>query len=232
MQATGTGEYAPKPGQSNSATMSTSVDAFVAPGVTGYQEFGQFYRRMAQEVSWMTLPSNIHIADPRVSQGMSSLQQNSDALKGFPMLSYVNMGMVPVNQDASQAAQNQHAAPPPPQTNSSTNSTNSSSDSIPTTPSAVLTKGLGSLFGKKKPQPSNQGSANQNDSASQAAPPPNSASGPNDLIEVTTQVTKFSDSSLDAGLFDVPSGYLQMQVDPSLIMAGRTQAQQQAPATH
>jgi hypothetical protein len=39
-------------------------------------------------------------------------------------------------------------------------------------------------------------------------------------------VTKFSDSSLDAGLFDAPAGYAQIQVHPSLIMAGRTQAQQ------
>ena len=68
-----------------------NVDTSVAPGVTGYQEFAQFYRRMAQEVNWMTLPAmNVQI-DPRVAQGMSELQKNSDALKGFPLLSYVSM---------------------------------------------------------------------------------------------------------------------------------------------
>ena len=84
MQATGTGSSAPQPGQPNSATMTTNMNTFVAPGVTGYQEFGQFYRRMAQEVGWMKLPSNIHITDPRVSQSMAELQQNSDELEGLP----------------------------------------------------------------------------------------------------------------------------------------------------
>ena len=55
-------------------------------------------KRMAKEVNWMTLPSSIHVTDPRVSQSMSELQQNSAALKGFPMLSYVNMGMAPIGQ--------------------------------------------------------------------------------------------------------------------------------------
>ena len=225
IQATGTGPNAPPPGQPNSATMTTSMDSFVAPGVTGYQEFGQFYRRMAVEVSWMKLPSNIHVTDPRVSQSMSDLQQNSDALKGFPMLSYVNMGMAPVGQtNGSQtAAQNQNAAPAS-QTNA--NSSSTSSDSFPTSPSAALTKSLGGLFGKKKQQSSDQGSADQGSGSGQtAAASQNPNSNPNDLIEVTTQVTKFSDSSLDGSLFEVPAGFTQIQADPATIMAGRTQAQ-------
>lgn len=66
MQATG--PNAPPPGQPNSVTMTTNMDTFVAPSVSGYEEFGEFYRRMAKEVNWMTLPPNIHVADPRVSQ--------------------------------------------------------------------------------------------------------------------------------------------------------------------
>ena len=228
MQATGTAPDARPSGQPNSATMTTNMDTFVAPGVTGYQEFGQFYRRMAQEVSWMKLPSNIHISDPRVSQSLAELQQNSDALKGFPMLSYLNMGMAPVGQTngSQSAAQNQNVTPP---SQADSKSSNSSSDSFPTSPSAALTKGLGSLFGKKKPQQqsSNQGSTDQGSGSGQAAAPPkNPNSNPNDLIEITTQVTKFSGSSLDGSLFDVPAGYTQIQVDPAIIMAGRTQAQQ------
>jgi len=228
MQATGTGEDAPKPGQPNSATITTNMDSFVAPSVSGYQEFAQFYRRMAAEVSWMTLPSNIHVTDPRVSHSMSELQQNSDALKGFPMLSYVSMGMAPAGgqPDGSQsAAQNQNAVPP---TKNSSNNNSSNSTSVIDTPFAVLQKGLGSLFGKKKQQ-SNQSGGDQGGSTNQAsAPPPNADSNPHYLIEITTQVTTFSDSSLDASLFDTPVGYTQIQADPTLIMAGRA-AQQQAP---
>lgn len=217
MQATG--PNAPPPGQPNSVTMTTTMDTFVAPTVKGYEEMGQFYRRMAQEVNWMTLPSNIHVTDPRVSQNMSELQQNSSALKGFPMLSYVNMGMVPVGgANGSDAQAQTQSAPPPSQGNS--NASNSSSDSIPTSPSAAIAKGLGGLFNKKKAQ--QQDAGNTNGSGQADALPPNPNANPNDLIEITTQVTKFSDSSLDGGFFDVPTGYTQIPGDPMLIMAGRT----------
>jgi hypothetical protein len=227
MQATGTGPNAPPPGQPNSVTMTTNMDTFVAPSVRGYEEFGEFYRRMAKEVNWMTLPPNIHVADPRVSQSMAELQQNSGALKGLPMLSYVNMGMMPVggangSESATSAVQTQ-PAPPPTQTTS-----NSSGDSIPTSPSAALAKGLGGLFNKRKAQQQqNSGSTDSNGSTQAGAAQPNPNSNPNDLIEITTQVTKFSDSSIDSSVFDVPAGYTQVQADPALIMAGRTAQQGQ-----
>ena len=114
MQAIATGANAPPPGQPNSATAtySMNMDTFVAPGVAGYQEFAQFYRRMAQEVNWMKLPAmNVQI-DPRVAQGMSELQQNSDALKGFPLLSYVSMTIAPLVPTDSRCRQtSQNSAP-------------------------------------------------------------------------------------------------------------------------
>ena len=84
MQGTATGTDAPPPGQPNSATFisTMNMDTYVAPNVTGYNEFAQFYRRMAQEVSWMKIPSMPGIQiDPRAAEGMSELQKNSDALK-------------------------------------------------------------------------------------------------------------------------------------------------------
>ena len=142
MQATATGPNAPPPGQPNSATMTyvMNMDTFVAKGVSGYQEFAQFYRRMAQEVNWMKLPAmNVQI-DPRVAQGMSELQQNSDSLKGFPLLSYVSMTMA-ATADGQQAgspnaAQNQQPSNPPP-----SSSTNSSDSTSPDSPSAAMMKG-------------------------------------------------------------------------------------------
>jgi hypothetical protein len=224
MQATATGPNAPPPGQPNTATMTytMNMDTFVAKSVSGYQEFAQFYRRMAQEVNWMKLPAmNIQI-DPRVAQGMSELQQNSDALKGFPLLSYVSMTMAGV-ADGQQAgsqngAQNQQPSNPPP-SNSNSSSDSTSIDS----PSAAMVKGLGHLFGKKKQDdssaPSNQA----------GAPPPNPNSNPNALMEITTQVNSFSDSSLDGGLFDIPAGYTQVQEDPSQVLGGGPSQQQQQP---
>lgn len=85
-----------------------------------------------------------------------------------------------------------------------------------------MMKGLGGLFGKKK---QNNSSSNQAD-----APPANPNSNPNALIEMTTQVSAFSDSSLDAGLFDVPAGYTQLQEDPMQVFGGgHSQQQAQQP---
>jgi hypothetical protein len=236
MQATATGANTPPPGQPNSATAtySMNMDTFVAPSVTGYLEFAQFYRQLALQVNWMKLPAmNIQI-DPRVQQGMSELQQNSDALKGFPLLSYVSMTIAANGQQLSAAApgdaqSQQTTAPPPspPQTSSSSGS------SIPGSPSAAVMKGLGGLFGKKKQDnsttaPTTPGAGG---SGQAAAPAANPNSNPNALIEITTQVTSFSDSSLDGSLFDVPAGFTQVQEDPTQVFGGGpTQKSQQPPA--
>ncbi len=219
MQVTATGPDAPPPGQPNSgtATMSMNVDSFVAPGVTGYLEFAKFYRRMAQDVDWMKLPAmtNIQIADPRVSEGMAELQKNSDAMKGFPMLSYVTMTVValgpdgkPLTADSQNGAQKQQAS------NASSAQSSNSDEGVPTSPSAAALKGLGSLFGKKKDK-------DKDTSSNEAgAPPPNPNADPNALMEMTTQVTTFSDSPLDSGLFDIPAGFTQTQEDPMQVFGG------------
>jgi hypothetical protein len=216
MQAISTAPNSQPASQQNSgtATYSMYMDTFVAPSVGGYQEFADFYRKMAVEVGWMKLPSMNVQVDPRMSEGMSELQKNSDALKGFPMLSYVSMALAasPDAQTASQSsAQN-------PQSNSSTaNSNNSSDDTVPTSSSAVVMKGLGGLFGHKKQQQDNSSNSNQPSSL-----PPNPNPNPNALMEMTTQVSSFSTNSLDASLFDVPAGYTQIQEDPSMVLAGRS----------
>ena len=217
--ATGTGADAPPPGQptSGTATYSMNMDSFVAPGVSGYQEFAEFYRRMAQEVSWMKPPAMGIKIDPRVEQGMSDLQQNSDALKGFPLLSYVTMTLSATangqSGDATNNAQSQQPSNPPRTANSSAD------NSVPTSASAAMMKGLGGLFNKKKQD-------NASDS-SQSSAPRNPNSNPNSLIEITTQVTAFSDSSLDGALFDVPAGYTQLQQDPALVFGGAASQRQQ-----
>jgi hypothetical protein len=223
MQVTATGADAPPPGQPNSASasMSMNVDSFVAPGVTGYLEFAKFYRRMAQEVDWMKLPpmTNIQIADPRVSEGMAELQKNSDAMKGFPMLSYVTMTIVPLGPDGKPMAADSQNSAQKQQASNSSQSTNSD-DGFPSSPSAAALKGLGGLFGKKKDK-------DKDTSSNQAgAPPPNPNADPNALMEMTTQVTTYSAASLDKSLFDIPAGYTQTQEDPMQVFSGGRSTQQ------
>jgi hypothetical protein len=193
-----------QPGQPNSITFTMTMDTFVAPSVAGYQEIGEFYKKMAKEINWVP-PSNIHV-DPRMTQGMSELQKNSDALKGLPMLSYITMGLPPQGG----AGSNSQTA-----SNSSANDSSKSADSgssTPTSPSDAMVKGLGSLFGKKKKQ------QDDNAKAGTPAPPPNPNPDPNALMEMTTQVSSFSDSPLEASLFDIPAGYTQVQADTNQML--------------
>src|SRR5580704_8697935 len=151
MQGTATGANAPPPGQPNSATITSTVntDSYVAPNVAGYEEFAHFYRRMGQEVSWMKIPSMPGLQiDPRAAEGMSELQKNSDALKGFPMLSYVSMTMSATADGQTQpvGSQNTNSSNPKP-----SNPPPSQADDSPSSlESAAVMKGLGGLFGKKK----------------------------------------------------------------------------------
>jgi hypothetical protein len=211
MQAQNNGQAPPpKPGEPTSVTFTMTMDTFVAPSVSGYQEIGEFYRKMAKEVNWVP-PSNIHV-DPRMTQGMSELQKNSDALKGLPMLSYITMGIPPQpgsNSNGTQTSSN---------TSSSDNSKSTDSgSSVPTSGSDAVVKGLGSLFGKKKKQ------QDDNAKAGTPAPPPNPNPDPNALMEMTTQVSSFSDSPLDASLFDIPAGYTQVQADANQMLLAPTQ---------
>jgi len=202
------GQPAPasQPGQPNSITFTMTMDTFVAPSVSGYQEVGEFYKKMAKEINWVP-PSNIHV-DPRMTQGMGELQKNSDALKGLPMLSYISMGIPPQpgsNSNTSQTASNSSA--------SDTSKSTDSGSSVPTSGSDAVVKGLGSLFNKRK-----QKQQDDNAKAGTPAPPPNPNPDPNALMEMTTQVSSFSDSPLDASLFDVPAGYTQVQADPNSML--------------
>jgi hypothetical protein len=197
---------AAQPGQPNSVTISMTMDTFVAPSVSGYREIGEFYKKMATEVNWVP-PSNIHV-DPRMSQGMSELAKNSDALKGLPMLSYTTMSIPP--QPGMTSSGSQQTA-----SNNSSGDNSRSTDSgssTPTSPSDAMVKGLGSLFNKRK--------KNQDDNAKAGtpAPPPNPNPDPNALMEMTTQVSSFSDSPLDASLFDIPAGFTQVQGDPNQML--------------
>jgi hypothetical protein len=88
--------------------------------------------------------------------------------------------------------------------NTAASSNSSSSDSTPSSPSDAMMKGLGGLFGKKKQK---DDAAAQNNGT---ALPPNPNPVPNALMEMTTQVSSFSDSSLDGSLFDVPAGYTKV----------------------
>ncbi len=216
---TASGQPMPTGPQTVNGTMTMTVDMFMAPSVPGYQEIGEFYRRMAKEINWVP-PSNIHV-DPRVTQGLTELQKNSAEFKGLPMLETISMGMsVPPGQQTGQ--QTQTAQDTRSSNSSQPSNTSSRNDNIPTTPSALIVKGLGGMFSKKKqqdnpPPPQSSGSAGPSAAPNADNSQPTSAT----LMEMTTEVTSFSTSSLDTSVFQVPAGYTQIQTPPGQVLGGR-----------
>ena len=103
-------------------------------------------------------------------------------LNGMPLVSYVSVGMGPNPGTTGQAAQ---ASPSPEKKEGN-----------------VISKGIGGMlggFGKK----------NKNDSAQQGS---SSAGQPSaSLMDMMTEVTAVSNSSVDASLFEIPSGYKQVE---------------------
>jgi hypothetical protein len=185
-----------------SGTMVTTVDMWVAPSVSGYQDIAKFYAQMAKEINWVP-PSNFHV-DPRASQSLDELKKNSANLKGLPLLQYLTMSMAGQQGQPVNTAQASNT--------SASSSASSNSNSVPTSMGDVMTKGLGGLFGKKKKQ---DDAADQN---SQNPPPP---STPGSLIEMMIEVNSFSDAALDSSLFEVPAGYTLVQQDPNQLIGDK-----------
>lgn len=108
---------------------------------------------------------------------------------------------------ADASVQAHASAPPPP-----------AQQQEPTSAKDAITQSIAGHFGlggfgkkKKKPedQPASTDSSQANASGSGAAP----AGTPGALMEMTIEVTSFSNDALDKGLFDVPAGYTQVQPD-------------------
>jgi hypothetical protein len=204
---------AQQPSGPASGTMATSIDSWIAPDVKGYQEFAEFYKKMAKEINWVP-PSGITV-NPQVSQGMQELEKNQALYKGLPMLQYMSMTMVGAQGSASNQPDSDKQS-----SNDKQSSANSSgSGSVPTSASEAMVKGLGGLFGKKKKKDDAPAAdANSANSANSSNPPP-PPSVPGSLIEMTIEVSSFSDATLDPSLFAAPAGYTKVAGDPSHVLA-------------
>ncbi len=205
---------AQKPGQPSapvSGTISTNIDSWVAPSVPGYEEVAAFYQRMAKEINWVP-PSSIRI-DPRVSQSMDEVQKNQSAFKGLPLVQYLSMSMVGQNaqgNNSGDAAGNTLDARG--SSNGDGSSSASRNDTPPTSASEAMARGLGGLFNKKK----KKDEAAETEQNSQNPPPPPST--PGSLMEMTIEVTSFSNVALDATLFEIPAGFTRVQQNADQIL--------------
>lgn len=168
-------------------------DQWIAQDVPGYSEVHNFYLKMAKELDWVPGQMKQTMANSNVQFSLGELRKNNLAhITGMPMITYVSMSM----GGNAQAGATQPAAqqPPPQQTED---------NSVPTSASAAVMKGLGGMFKKKHQQEQQDAQASGN-----AANP---ASTPGSLMDMETEITSYSSDSLDASLFEPPAGYTQVQ---------------------
>jgi hypothetical protein len=192
------------PSQPGQAQMWIDSDSYRAASVPGAEEMREFGVAMAKELNWMPGAmfggSNI-----QMSNGMTEFRKAAEQLQGFPLLQYMSMGMNAPGQPgaASPGSAPAQSSPPP-------SAPPSAADMI--IPGHAAAKALGGMLGgfhhKKKQQ--------EQAASAPAAPPPPANGG--SLMDITEQVTSYSNDSLDSSLFAPPAGYQQVQVDAQKVL--------------
>ncbi len=215
--------------------MDMQMDMWIAPNMPGYEEVRDFYRRMATKINWSPM---MRMAGPIAAQnqkGMSELVKEMAKLEGIPVMQITRIGMsasgMPSEADMQRAqadaahAQQQAAQQQTTQQQSQPNLADAATRTASTgalgnkaARVGAIAGGLGGFggFGRKKkseetaaPAPPPATAAPQ-ETASASVPAGSSGSGA--LMELTTELTRFS-SSVDSSKFDVPSGFKQVQSD-------------------
>lgn len=172
--------------------------------VPGYDEVRHFYMKMGKELEW--LPGSVGMVNPQMTQATEEFKKNALTVDGMPLVQYTSFGMAASGQNGQTGSGQTAEQGQQPQDKSS-----SSNDSTSSNPKDAISKSLGGLFKKKQQQPQSDNTTSA--SANNSPPPPAPVAG--SMMDVTTEVTSYSKDSLDAGLFDVPAGYTQVQADTS-----------------
>jgi hypothetical protein len=169
-------------------------DQWIAQDVPSYSEVRNFYLKMAKELDWVPGQMKQSMANSNVQLSLAELRKNNIAhITGMPMITYISMSMGGSGTQAGAAEPAaQQPAPQPTEDNS-----------IPTSASAAVMKGLGGMFKKKQQQ--------QQQDAQASGSTANPASTPGSLMDMQTEITSYSSDSLDASLFEPPAGYVQVQ---------------------
>lgn len=192
------------PESGKKSSMTVNSDMWLAAKAAGYDEMADFQRRYAEKLN-MALGGGLFMNDVRIAKGMSGLAKEAAKLNGMPVLQLISMGFKAEGMPEGGAAQQQ--APPPQQ------------EQKAEAPSGGALGGalggrLGGLgrFGRKKPkeeprqeQPAPQPEAQQQPASSQQG------AGPGALIEMTVEMSNFSNTGVAAADFSVPNGFKKVE---------------------
>ena len=165
--------------------MTVITDMWIAPGIPGYQEVRDFYKRMSQKLNW-TPGGNMFMQNPQVSQGMAEVYKEASKLDGVPVQQNIKMGAAGTVQPSD------GSAPPPPQQQPAADR--------PSVGSA-LGGALGGRFGLGRKKTSSDQPAPQSKDESSGG------QGAGSLLEMTTELSGFSSNSVDPSQFEIPAGF-------------------------
>jgi hypothetical protein len=174
-----------------SGSMTVIEDAWMAT-VPGYDQVKAFRQKMAQKLAREFQPelSRMAMSDPRMMQGMSEAAKEMSKVAGVPLETVMKMG-----------------------SGITVDTTDSSSEKDKPSVRDAITSSL--PFGRKKKDPEPE----PKPATKPAAKNDQKQSGPVLLLQMTTDMSDFSTSAVDASKFDVPSGF--KQIDSDLIKRSR-----------
>ena len=187
-----------KSGQTGS--MVTTMDTWIAPAISGYQEVRDFYRRMAEKLNWSPGGNPFMAARPDVAQGVSEAYKELAKMDGMPVMTVMTMGAAG-SGPAGQSSQDNGAPAAQPQDQQQ------QSQQRPSVGGA-LGGALGGRFGlgrKKQQQQQDQNAPPQQGSGN--------ASASGTLIEMTMEMSGYSSNPVPDSEFAVPAGFKQVQPD-------------------
>jgi len=183
-----------KSGQNGSLAITN--DMWLAPELAGYQEVREFHKKFAEKLGTVFSESvnpAMLASQPGAGKAMNDLMKEMSKLKGVPVQQVMRMGTTVDGTPLPAASE----APLP----ASTSPETPSAGQVASSAMASAIPGLGSFggFGRKKK------------SAESSAPNPADKGAEGQkwvvLIESTTQLSDFSQTSVNGSKFDLPAGY-------------------------
>jgi hypothetical protein len=192
-----------------------SMDMWLAPQVTGYEEVRNFYMRMADKLAWSPFSGLAGAMMAGHAKGMSELVKEMSKLEGVPVLQVMRVGGVgapgePGAQAPPAQAQDQQQAPPPPSVSDAAGDAAAGAALGRMGRIGGLAGGFGGFGRRKKQKEPEQVQA----PPPQPAPEQQPAAAPGNagvLMEVTSELSGFSSAAVDAAKLDIPAGFKQVK---------------------
>ncbi|HWR50920.1 MAG TPA: hypothetical protein VN428_07415 [Bryobacteraceae bacterium] len=186
--------------------MTMVSDMWMTPEIQGYSEVRRFYEAMAAKMNWSPSSGMISAMAPGSNKGMAEMMKEMAKLEGVPAFQVVKMVMgTPEQAEAALKQQQAQQASSQQQSNAEVEKPN-----VGGALGRIAGGRLGRFggFGRKKQEEQPQQTEQQNAPAAQEGAPPSGY-----LMEMTSELTGFSQAAVDGAKLEVPGGYKQVESD-------------------